>query len=470
MSEPDVLPRFRRDGDAPLELDMPDANSSNVVSPSSNSAMARARDSRLPCLPEISDRNRPWVILGVVCIMVAAVVVVFEPSLWLGMLCTLTWLFAELSMLPAVVKANSRGKLDPGENAYPWMQNWVASLARVPYYVNPEAKLPFLVALSGFFALGASTYTGFVALRISHGSEFNWMALMSWFGVMSMAFLQWHGSLQIQGIFFIALIGVKNLSVLAKISYALKHRDPKKFSDGKMLTFNMVNAFIWLVYTYTIPDYVLVANNAIVILCVLPCLILKIVLHPKLLGKSKQSTPNFKNAAIRKASGPQRTLELSNNDKTDDTANRNPQLTVPKLRRGASAENQSKAEQKSANEASGLRSSFPAHLMKAAMALEDVSDSNSSLSSKGLLSNEKSTNPLPSDFFDPPPDLGNGSVAAPSTPRKLPTTFPQFTEAASGDSVTELIPRGTTSNPTTTAPLPSNFFDPDPESGQEGSI
>ena len=468
MSASEVLPRFRRDGDAPADVDITNATSNNVAALGNNSTNARAREGRLPCLPEISDRNRPWVVLGVACILVAAVVVVVEPSLWLGMLCTLTWLFAELSALPAVVKANSRGRLDPGENAYPWMQNWIASLARVPYYVNPEAKLPFLVALSGFFALGASTYTGFVALRISHGNEFNWMALMSWFGVMSMAFLQWHGSLQIQGIFFIALIGVKNLSVLAKISYAIKHRDPKKFSDGKMLTFNMVNAFIWLVYTYTIPDYVLVANNAIVILCVLPCLILKVVLHPKLLGKSKASTPNFKKTAVGKAGGPQPTLEIGN-ENTDETANRNSQLTMPKLRRGVSAENQNKTENKPTSESSGLRSTFPAHLMKAAMALEDVSDSNSSLSSKGLLSNEKSSKPLPIDFFDPPSTETDNDSVAPSTPRKLPTTFPHLTEAANGDSVTELIPRST-SNPSALAPLPSNFFDPEPESGREGAI
>jgi hypothetical protein len=439
MSTSDTLPRFRGDGDAPADLEADQSITGNTATLGNNSS--KTREARTSWLPKVSDRNSPWVILGLSNILVAVVIVAYEPSLLLALVCSLAWLFAELSALPAVVKANARGRLDPGENAYPWTQNWVAALARVPYFYNPETNLPFLVALGGFIALGTGTYTGFVALRIAQGSEFNRMVLMSWLGVMSMAFLQWQGSRQVQGIFFVTLIAVKNLSVLAKISYAIKHRDPRKFSDGKMLAFNLVNALIWLVYTYTIPDYVLMANNVTVILCVLPCLILKIVLSPKLLGRAKASAFDLTIAGGGDNSA-QHASDLASYN-IDVAANTNSVAALAKIRIDTSVDQPlpgafSGVEQKDASEATELSSTFPTLSLN-----EAEYDSGASFSSKGLLREDSPSNALPSDFFDPSPgsDLGEAEDTALSILSDLPLTFPPFAEALNGDAVAGLFPR-----------------------------
>ena len=281
MAQSDVLPRFRAEESSESEVRSAFPKSSSL--PRNNIMLDEHRGLD-------SSRNRPWLVLGLLLLLAAAAVVAVDPGLLLGVTCGLAWLFAELSVLPAVVKANARGRLDPGENAYPWIQNWVSSLARIPYFFNAGTHLPNLVCLNGFLALGISSYTGFVALRISQGGSYDKLAATSWLGIMSMALMQWLCSREVQGALFVVSIAMKNVSLLYNIPYAIQHRDGSKFSDGKMLAFNLVNALVWLAYANIIRDYVLVMNNVIVIVCIFPCLVLKLILSPKLLGKPKERT------------------------------------------------------------------------------------------------------------------------------------------------------------------------------------
>lgn len=205
---------------------------------------------------------------------------------FLDVVCATSWAFTEISPIPATLAARRRKHLAEGENPWPWVQNLVASLGRAPYYYNPNTVLPFTVKLLCCFAVCCSSFTGLTALRLTADSLNDQLSVVIWLGLLIPTCLSWFGSREAQGIYFVAALAVSRLSMLAKIPHAIRTRDGTHFSDSLLVWFNFLNAILWSYYALRIGDLYILANSVLCICCVLPCILLKLALHPSLLGKS----------------------------------------------------------------------------------------------------------------------------------------------------------------------------------------
>lgn len=125
-------------------------------------------------------------------------------------------------------------------------------------------------------ALAIGGYTALVAMIVAKGKDADSVAAWIWIGVMVPNILRWLCSIEISGIYYVAVIALNRTSLWAGVPGAWRSRDGRWFTDTTMLVFNLVCAFLWIAYGIILGNIYLALNSVFAVIFIVPCLILKV--------------------------------------------------------------------------------------------------------------------------------------------------------------------------------------------------
>ena len=211
---------------------------------------------------------------------------VYYPAECIGWVCFALWVFAEFSALPAVSAADKRCYLMPGENSLPWVQSLTLGLARGNYIFAIPDGVPVSLGLGTLIAIACAGYTALVALRLGKGELGKRLSSWVWIGVMVPNLIRWLLPIDVAGYWYVGVILLNKSSLWAGIIRAVKTRDGRYFCDLTMVLFNTVSTTVWFGYAIYLKDGYILMNQIIGIIFLLPCIILKVLLHPRFFGKT----------------------------------------------------------------------------------------------------------------------------------------------------------------------------------------
>jgi hypothetical protein len=127
--------------------------------------------------------------------------------------------------LPPVIAARKRGKLEIGENVIPWAQAFIAASARAAYFYNPANDFGLSLNLGCYVAICCTAYTGLIAVGVATGKQRDQLVMYMWIAITCAIAIQWFGSSDLAGYFFVGVNIISRFTQMSKIPHALRTRD-----------------------------------------------------------------------------------------------------------------------------------------------------------------------------------------------------------------------------------------------------
>jgi len=148
--------------------------------------------------------------------------------------------FAEIFALPPAIAARKRGRLEIGENVIPWTHAFIAASARAAYFYNPANNFDIALNLGCYVAICCTAYTGLIAVGVATGRQRDYLVMYMWIGVTFAIAIQWFGSSDIAGYYFVGVNIVSRVTLLSKIPHALRTRDGRYVAYAHMLVLKVL--------------------------------------------------------------------------------------------------------------------------------------------------------------------------------------------------------------------------------------